>query len=195
MKAKRLIPITATFTCVLFILAFQFIFTADVEHAQERGERLSITNLRADEKIIVSTLFEHRMARGREYLIRRVDEKLTIAIFDTTPAWSRDDGKEGPILLLVRDLSNAEVEGLGETIAYCRETREEISSATKHMRIRSIRSGKEIGEEFYIGFTLPSQLAWFDRQGMRGNPDFSHDYDRLASEFGGKRPAVDLVGS
>ena len=65
MKAKRLVPIAATFTCVLFILAFQFIFTADVEHAQERGKRLSITNLRADEKIIVSTLFEHRMARGR----------------------------------------------------------------------------------------------------------------------------------
>jgi len=193
MKAKRLVLIAAAFTCILFVLAYQFIFTADLEHARERGERLSIATLLANEEIVVSTLFAHRSARGREYRIQRKDGKLTVAIFDTTPAWARDDGQEGPTLLFVRSLSEAEVDGLGETIAYCREVREEFSSATKHMHLQYFRAGKEIGEEFYIGFTLPLQLAYFAREGMRGNPDFARDYDHLAFQVGVSRQRLDRM--
>ncbi len=184
MKARRLIPIAAAFTCALFILAFQFLFTADVEHARAEGDRLSVFGLRSNEEIVVATLFAHRRAQGREYRIRREGDQLTTVIFDTTPSWSRGDGKGGATLLLMRGLSNAEAEGLDETIAFCREVREEISSATQHIQLRYFRDGKQIGEEFYLGFSLLSQLAWYDHQGMRGDPDYADDYNRLSTQHG-----------
>jgi hypothetical protein len=169
MKAKRLIPIIAAFTCVLFVLAFQFVFTADAEHAHSSGERLSISGLRQNEEVVVSLLF---------------DSRRTVAIFDTTPSWPGEDEKENGTALFLCDLSKAEIEGLDETIAYCRDVREEYSSATSRMGLRYFRDGKLIGEEFYMGFSLPSQLAWYDQRGMRGNPDYVHDYEQLAVQYG-----------
>ena len=184
MKARHLIAPFAALTCILFVLVFSFVVTADVDHARSSGDRLSISELRQNEEVVVSLLFAHRTARGREYRIRSEDSRKTVAIFDTTPTWSRDGGKNGGAVLIVRDLSKTEIEGLDETLSYCREVREEQSSATRHMNVRYFREGKPIGDEFLIGFSLPSQLAWYDRQGMRGDPDYSHDYEQLAVQFG-----------
>ncbi|MEZ5415018.1 MAG: hypothetical protein R3F03_12000 [Opitutaceae bacterium] len=186
MKAKHSIPILASATCILIFIAVRFTFTNDIniEHAHEQGTRLSVTHLLPDEEIVVSTLFEHRSAHGREYRIRRIDHQLIVTIFDTTPAWSRDDKEGNTKLLFIRPLSKPEIDGLSETIAYYREIREETSSARRHTKIRYFKAGKEIGYEFYLGFSLPEQLTWYDSKGMRNNPNFSNDYYRLATEYG-----------
>jgi hypothetical protein len=181
---KRLTPIAAGFTCVLLVLAFVFILAGDVEHARSEGERLSIRDLRPNEEVVFSILVAHRTAHAREYRIRSEGGRRTVTIFDTTPEWAREVHGAGEPVLFMRELSTAEIEGLEETIAYCREIREEESSATRQMRLRYLRDGKQIGEEFYIGFSLPSQLAYYDRQGMRGDSDYIYDYARLAKQYG-----------
>ncbi len=184
MKAQRRTPIAASFTCVLFVWALHFILTPNEEQEYEHGEQLSIASLRADEEIVISTLVAHGRAHGREYRIWRKDHELMLAIFDTTPAWSRDDRKEDATLLLVRSLSESEVEGISETIGYCRESRETIDSTIRYTDFRYVREGEEIGAESYIGFRLLSQLGWLEREGGRRDPELVEDYDRLAAHFG-----------
>jgi hypothetical protein len=182
MKLKRVLPIVAAFACVLLVLALRFVFTDEMERASAKGEILSIRELRSNEELIVSTLFSHRTARGREYRIQSEGERRSVTIFDTTPEWSREDGSASGAVLVMRDLSRAEIEGLEEIFAYFREVREEPSSAISHVRLRHLRDGRQVGQEFYIGFSLTSRLSYYDQEGMRGNPDYAHDYARLARE-------------
>lgn len=184
MKAKRIVPLAAAFTCVLFVLAFVFIITSDVRHPWSEGQRLSIQELGPDEEIIVSTLFAHHSAQGREYSIRSVGTRRTVAIFDTRPELSGQDEKKGGVLLFSRDLSDAEIRGLDEVIAYCREVREEMSSAEQHIHLRYFRDRKAIGEEFYIGLSLPSRLSYLVQGKMTGEPASASDYEILADQFG-----------
>lgn len=184
MPSKRLTPILAGFTGVLLAAAIAFILTDGVDRARAEGERLSIRRLRLNEEIIVSTLFSHRATRGREYRLRAQNGKVVVRIFDTTPEWSRDDPGGHGAVLFARELSNAEIDGLEEMVAYFRQTREQSSSATQHVRLQHFRDGRRIGEEFYIGFSLSSQLSHYDREGLRGDPRYAHDYDRLAREHG-----------
>lgn len=163
---------------------FHFYMTIGTENPYTKGFRLSITALQPNEEIVVSTLFSHRSSTGREYRIRNVDGRRTIDIFYTTPSWSRAEGTPDIALVSRRNLSDVEIAGLEETMAYYREAREEMSSATKHVRLKYFRNGKLIGDEFFIGFSLTSDLASYDRAGMRGDPDYAYDYAKLAVTAG-----------
>lgn len=180
MKMTRIVSTAAILCSVLLI----HLLASDGERARSSGESLSIAALDTKEEIVVETLFSHRGATGRKYQIRRVGDTLTVAISDTTPKWAREDEMEGPIMLLTRPLSPAEAEGLDETIGYCRRVREELSSATKSMHLRYFRNGKQIGEELYIGFSLPSLLAYYESKGMRTDPGYEYDYQKLSAEYG-----------
>src|SRR5688572_3354330 len=105
MKLKRALPIAAAFVCVLLVMAAIFLLTDGVERASAEGERLSIRELRPNEEMIVSTLFSHRTARGREYRFRNEEGRRSVTIFDTTPEWSREDGSTSGGVLVIRDLS------------------------------------------------------------------------------------------
>lgn len=193
MKLRHVISISAGFAVIpLFFLITRFLDDGRPEPRAE-GEFLKIAELQSNEEVVTSITFSHLGAWGREYRIRIEKARPHVTIFDTTPNWARTDGRTEPNVLFLRELSQLEVAGLDETIAYCREVREELSSGERRIHLQYFRDGQQIGEELYRGFSLTSDLAYFAREGRRGGPEHADDYAELARIYGLVRERVERM--
>lgn len=190
MKAKRLLLILGPFVCVVLVLVAFHALTGDLPRARTSGEKLNVATLAADEEITVNIIFSHRTTKAHEYQLRRTNGDLVVAVFYLDVTW-RDGAmvKRPDQSLGTHTLSPKEARGLDAMIAYFRARREEHSSAFRETAILHRRGGKVIGEESYVGFSLPGDLDYLDHETAKT----THDYDRLADRHGLTRAELDRL--
>jgi hypothetical protein len=194
MNPKRLVLVFVPFACVLFYALFAARMHRGIPHATTEGGQLSIATLVPEEEIVVQRLFSHRNTVAREYRIATSGTDKQVTVFSLSATHDGDRWQLQPEkLLAIHRLTNAEAEGLDETIAYFRKHREEDSSAERHYRLSYFRSGRKIGEEFFIGFSLPSELTYLWQQGYKNDPAYKHDYLKLADQYGVTREQIDKM--
>lgn len=185
MKPSRLLLILGPFLCVLLCSLYIASLRVDIPHAWTSGDRLMFAQLAPNETVVVSKFFSHGETFGREYRFRRIGQRTEVTAFDADITWEGSEAKLAPArVLATHDLTKQEAKGLDETVAYFREVREEHSSAQKHFRLAYFRDGTKIGEEFYVGFSLPGDLAFLAQEAAAGRTDLALDSARLAREYG-----------
>lgn len=190
MKPKRLVLIFAPFACILFYALLVRITTQEIPRATTEGAQLKIASLSGGEEVVVQRLFAHRNVVAREYRIIASGATKQVSVFSLSDAW--EDGRLKLTLdqvLAVRDLTVSEAEGLDQTVAFFRDRREEYSSAERHYRLSYFRFGKKIGEEFFIGFSLPSDLAYLRREGSAS----AQSYTELAERHDVTRDLIEKM--
>ena len=185
MKFRRLIFIFAPFVCLGFCFLFVSVFTKDIPRAHAQGERLKISTLAPNEEIVVSKFFGHRTVTEREYRIGKDGDPRRVTVFDLSPAPGTESQTSRKLqALAVRSLTQAEAEGLDETVAYFRRRGEEHSSATRQYRLLYFRDGKKIGEEFFVGFSLPDALINGGWTSHASDTEFQMEYGASRTEVG-----------
>jgi hypothetical protein len=191
---KRLVLVLAPFACVLFYVLFAKMMHRDIPHATTEGVQLSIATLVPEEEVVVQRLFSHRKTVAREYRIATSGTVKQATVFSLSATHDGDRWELQPEkVMAIHRLTSAEAEGLDETMAYFRKHREEDSSAERHYRLSYFRSGRKIGEEFFIGFSLPSDLTYLWQQGSRNDPAYRHDYLKLADQYGVTHEQIDKM--
>ena len=195
MKTRSTLIYYGPILCVLFAFTAIYILIRDVPRATSSGEHLRLSRLAPSEQVVIEKYFSHgRDLRLRVYLLGIDGEPNRFDAFDASGEWKGGLLYATPQKLLAsRKLSERELMGLETMLAYFRAVREEDSSATRGTRISYLRAGSKIGEEFFVGFSLPDQLAYYDRQGYRGDPAYDSDYTRLAEGHGISRAGLDSM--
>jgi hypothetical protein len=194
MNAKRLTLILAPMLCIVLAPIILWRLGGGIPQSRTSGTLLSISTLADDEEVAVSYVFSHRNDFARQYYVRRSSGLLTLAIFSGAITW-RDEGAsiKPDQLLATVDLSPTEAQGLDALLAYFRREREEHSSAYKRYHIVHLRSGKTIGEEHFVGFSLPGKIDYLESNHSRTDPAYSSDLDRLAADHGLTRADLDRI--
>ncbi|MDP3069106.1 MAG: hypothetical protein Q8N18_02405 [Opitutaceae bacterium] len=193
MKAKRLIPIFASFACLILVAVYYQHLVDDIPRAHTSGTHLKVSTLANDEELTASYVFDHRTRFARQYEIRRRNGALSLAIFSASVEWQGTKAvTKADQLLGTHILTPAEQQGLDALIAYFRTRREEHSSAFTQTALIHRRAGKVIGEEIYVGFGLPGSLDYLDQEAKNGAAT-THDYDKLAADYGLTRAELDRI--
>jgi hypothetical protein len=185
-KNTRLIPqLAGSLLCLILLVMVLQSLTADIPHHYARGERLQLSKLTHREMIVVQESGGDRGPRlMQEYRIKRLEQGFQstatsghVGPQHGHPVFVRDDDP------VVRVLSERQVQGLQEMLAYFSEQEEERSSANETTHVRYFRGDEEIGEELFVGYHLDGDLAYCRRELRKGNYQLEDVYTRIWETF------------
>jgi hypothetical protein len=183
LQRKRMILIGAAaisvLSCVVGIDWVHRSFISGRPHAHASGVRIEFATLRPNEQIIVKSLHGDRGLRVREYRFYwAAGERYADVLGNHDPM---GDLKLLP-LVRSRVLRESEAAGLDNMVRYFRRRAEEPASGMAQYELTYFRDHEQIGQELFIGYYLPNQLAYFAQRRMRNDPPDQTEYQQLAAE-------------
>lgn len=182
MKRNRTIGLYAAASSLLLcVAAFAWLgreMLGTDAHAHHSGERLRFATLRPNEFIHVKGAHGDRGVRIREYRFycaagaRHVDIRGNTDSIDNTMT----------ALVRGRELLPAEAGGIDALVDWFRKRGEEPAIGAWHYEIAYFRNNQPIGDEFFIGYRMPQELAYFRK--VAGTQDAQPDtaYDEIARD-------------